>query len=52
MKQELREVAVLAKDLLRSLAILAAQHVILRLAHPDEYPVCVRVSTERSEVKP
>jgi hypothetical protein len=51
MKQELKEVGILVKDLLRSLAILAAQQVILRLANESEYPVCIHMTTEKSEVK-
>jgi hypothetical protein len=51
-KQDLKDIAVLCKDLVRSLIILAAQQVILRLASDEELPVCIRVTTERKESEP
>ena len=50
MKQDLKDIAVLVKDLVRSLIILGAQQVILRLASDEELPVCIRVTTERKDL--
>ena len=47
MKDDLKEIALLCKDLLRSVVILAAQQVILRLASEEELPVCIRVTMEK-----
>ena len=52
MNQDLKDIAMLCKDLVRSLIVFAAQQVILRLASDEELPVCIRVTTERKDSEP